>query len=226
AQDELQVAEHPLLGSVREALIALKRAELAPTTQIGVTPTPVLVRGVERRASIATEPDLEANRPLGLYGNAFRRASDDAVRGAIALLAPTTFSNIVAIEAPYARGVGRYSREDLVQALTVAKAGFSAVAQESSEAGAKRIELHTGHWGTGVYGGDRVGMALVQLIAASLVGIDEVVFHAFDQQGVAHVQQAEKYLDQLMNEPASKSLERVVDVLESFGFRWGEGDGN
>jgi hypothetical protein len=46
AQDEIQVAEHPVLGSLREALVAEGRPA---TTIANGRPTPVLVLGAERR---------------------------------------------------------------------------------------------------------------------------------------------------------------------------------
>src|SRR5450432_1466325 len=67
AQDELQCVEHPLLGSLREALIA----EDHPAMTVDDSPTPVLVAGVERRCTLATTPDASAGRPDGLYGNRF-----------------------------------------------------------------------------------------------------------------------------------------------------------
>jgi endo-1,4-beta-mannosidase len=45
-QDEMQVAEHPILGSLREAI--LSRGLPALTVEDG-SPTPVLVAGAERR---------------------------------------------------------------------------------------------------------------------------------------------------------------------------------
>lgn len=67
AQDELQCVEHPLLGSIREALVA---ANHASTVDRG--PTPILVSGVERRCAL-----------VGLYGHAFAQASAAAVRAAV-----------------------------------------------------------------------------------------------------------------------------------------------
>ncbi len=57
AQDELQAVEHPVLGSLREALLA--EGQPAVTEEAG-RPTPVLVLGVERRCVLATAPDREA----------------------------------------------------------------------------------------------------------------------------------------------------------------------
>src|SRR6185369_8740855 len=77
AQDEMQAAEHPALGSLREALKASADPRLAPLTRDDDGPTPVLIRGVERRCAIDTEPDLLAGRIQGLYGNNFSRARPD-----------------------------------------------------------------------------------------------------------------------------------------------------
>ena len=85
AQDEIQVAEHPILGSLREAL----GAEGRPTTTIANgRPTPALVMGAERRISIETAPGAGAGRPSWLYGMAFARATADAVREATTRIDP------------------------------------------------------------------------------------------------------------------------------------------
>ena len=60
AQDEIQVAEHPVLGSLREALVAEGR----PTTTIeNGRPTPVLVMGAERRVRIRDRTGVRGRRP-------------------------------------------------------------------------------------------------------------------------------------------------------------------
>src|SRR5262249_29143691 len=64
AQDELQVLEHPALGSLCEALRASTDPRFAPVTVEDGASTPVLVRGVERRCALATDPDLLEGRPL------------------------------------------------------------------------------------------------------------------------------------------------------------------
>ena len=53
-------------------------------------------------------------------------------------------------------------------------AGFSAVAADVEA-------IHTGRWGCGVFENDLLDMVLVQCIAAILVGIKRVVFHAVDE---------------------------------------------
>jgi hypothetical protein len=59
AQDELQVAEHSALGSLREALEA-EGVDARAVTREG--PTPVLIKGVERRCAVDTSPDAARTR--------------------------------------------------------------------------------------------------------------------------------------------------------------------
>ena len=74
AQDEMQVAEHPLLASVRQKLLSLalqsNRHEPRTRDRAG-KPTPVLVQGVERRLAVATDANAGQGRAQGLYGNCF-----------------------------------------------------------------------------------------------------------------------------------------------------------
>ena len=90
AQHELQVAEHPALGALREALLA---EGLPALTVEDDRPTPVLVMGVERRCRVDTVHSR-------LYGNAFARATPAAIRTATAAIAPPTISNVIAMAAP------------------------------------------------------------------------------------------------------------------------------
>ncbi len=109
AQDELQVAEHPALGSLREALLA---AGIPPLCVEDGKPTPALITGVERRCRLAIEPNAELGRPLGLYGNRFAAASAAAIRNAVHVLQPPTVTNLLAMEAP-AYGFGTYRRDQI-----------------------------------------------------------------------------------------------------------------
>ena len=79
AQDEHQVAEHPILGSVREMLSTLSENDLSyePCTRDYnksgyYPPTPILIMGAERRIVIDTSVNADEGRPDGLYGNLFR----------------------------------------------------------------------------------------------------------------------------------------------------------
>lgn len=207
AQDELQAAEHPVLGSIHEAL-----GRDARTEEDGVA-TPVLVAGVERRCAIETAPTRD--RPAGLYGNHFAAASAEVVREAVHVIRPPTRSNLIAIAAP-SGGHGAYTRDQLEQILVTAYTGFAAAVAESARlAPGAPIEVRTGFWGCGAFGGNRHVMTILQLAAARLAGVDRVRFYAFDEAGA-------RIFDEARAVPLG---EDPVTAVLARGYRWGVGDG-
>jgi hypothetical protein len=212
AQDELQCMEHPVLGALRQALVADRDAHpgLAPFTRHDGRPAPVLVRGVQRSMAIDTS--------RGIYGNAFARAPFEKVREATTYLDPPTTSNILAMVAPPG-GRGPYARDEIQDILATACIGFSACRAES---GATVAVVHTGNWGTGAYGGDRVLMALLQLLAARLAGLDRLVFH--NSGGADHLRQAQSLLSDLPMADGTP-IGDLIDAVHALGFVWGIANG-
>lgn len=155
----------------------------------------------------------------GLYGNAFARAAFDDVRAATTFLDPPTFSNIVAIEAPPG-GRGPYRRDQIEDVLLTAFIGFAACRAES---GSAEAVVHTGNWGTGAFGGDRVLMALLQLVAARLAGLDRLIFHS--RGGAEHLREAEGLLEDLPLAPGTP-VKDLIDAVHARGFMWDFPDGN
>jgi hypothetical protein len=221
AQDELQVLEHPALASLREAAY---RERFPLLCLEGGRPTPVLVAGVERRGALET--GATRARPRGLYGNEFSRARRQDVLAALAVLDPPQRSNLVAIEAP-AYGAGRYRRDELEGILATAFSGFRAAVVETRRAAARagpapRTVVHTGFWGAGAYGGDRELMALLQLVAAELAEVDEVVFYTARADGAEALAAAAGEYDAL---PGSAPVADVVTRVLTRGYAWGESNG-
>jgi hypothetical protein len=217
AQDELQVLEHPALGAVREYFV--KRDLLCNTVENGV-PTPILIRGVERRCRIDTSPNAKAGRPNGLYGNQFAHASMEAIEAAVTPIIPPTRSNILAMEAPPG-GYGIYTTEQITYILQIAFTGFSAVVYEANSL---PVTIHTGFWGCGAYGGNRVLMTILQTLAAELAGVNNLVFHTGDIPGLSSYQDAQNFLRH-EKENANNAPE-LIDLLQAGNFRWGLSDGN
>ena len=204
AQDEMQVAEHPALAALREALIA--RRIPCDTTE-GDSPTPVLVQGVERRCAIDSR---------GLYGNAFARAEASVIQSATHVLTPPTVSNILAIEAP-SGGYGAYSRDEMEDILVTAYSGFSAAKFVSQN---HPVTIHTGFWGCGAFGGNRTLMVALQLLAARLAGVARIVLHTGNAASLPVLATAQKLAE------GDGSLSTYLDALLAENFRWGVGDGN
>jgi hypothetical protein len=231
AQDEMQVAEHPALASLREATLA---HDMGIVTVEAGRATPILIGGVERRCAIATEPNPSQGRPQGLYGNQFARATPEAIRAATTLLDPPTISNILAMEAPPPEQ-GLYTADQIDYILSTAYTGFCAARRESAleleERGLKDmravVEIHTGFWGCGAYGGNKTLMALLQLIAAHLSGIDRLGFYTFDHNGRHAFDRAQQLLEQELFVGAEVlDYDMLLNQLVTQNFAWGVSDGN
>lgn len=216
AQDEIQVAEHPILGSCLEALRAQPLPGLPPLTQEAGAPTPMLFRGAERWCAIDTDPDLAM--PYGIYGRRFAKASDAALRQAVTPLNTSHRSNLIAMSAP--TGSGRYTRAELEFVLATAFTGYAAARTETPSE--QRVVVHTGHWGTGAFGGNRVLMALLQLVAARLAHVDLLVYHSLAADGAGAFEEAARLVPQLCQGAPAEALSAV----EAMGFLWGASDGN
>ena len=225
AQDEMQVAEHPLLASVRQALLA---KGLAAMTADRDGPTPVLVRNVERRLAIATRPDVDAGRPHGLYGNRFAAAHADAVRKAARRIEPPTFSNIIAMAAP-AGGFGAYTARQIEDIFLIAYTAFAAAVQESTEGGnsSRQALIHSGFWGCGAFGGNRHMMIAVQALAARAAKVSHLILHTTDVHGTESARQAIHMADQLVQTCQARcALADLAQAMAQLGLRWGMSDGN
>jgi hypothetical protein len=223
AQDELQAAEHPLLGCLREALVAEKQLAFTVTAQ---GPTPVLVSGVERRCELDTNADAGAGRPNGLYGNRFARASAEVVRRAVRVLAPAAPSHLIAIAAP-SGGHGAYQLADIDRIVRTAYVGFAAAVSESQRTwpGAP-VEIRTGFWGCGAFGGNRQLMTMLQLLAARLAGVDRLAFYVFDGDGLASYRAGEAALARVLAADPAARLADQLQQIAGLGLRWGFSDGN
>jgi hypothetical protein len=220
AQDELQVSEHPVLGSLREALEAT--GVLPRTVDYNGHPTPITISGVQRRCAIETKPTAKC--PRGLYGNEFRHADEMQVEAATKPVTPPTMSNILAMAAPSC-GSGIYRQKQLAYVLNTASTGYAAAKRESAQIGSptSRVVVHTGFWGCGAFGGNRTLMTILQSLAADLAEID-LVFWSFDDHGLRIVENARTVYSRLV--ASSNSTRDILASIEKMGFEWGESDGN
>lgn len=211
AQDELQTAEHPALGSMREALLADGDAGCAPLAEDAQGPTPFLVCGVERRCQVDT---------TGLYGYRFAGASPELLHRATQRLDPPTISNILAIAAP-SSGRGAYKEEEIARILRTAWAGFAVARAEV----AAPVTIHTGFWGCGVFGGNRILMTALQIVAAHLARVERLVFHLGLTAGDAHFFEAGGSVADALLVAHPTTLHLIGAVVDQ-RLMWGKGDGN
>lgn len=222
AQDELQVTEHPVLGALRERLVA---DGLRAVTIEGGVPTPVLVQGAERRCRVATERDANEDRPRGLYGNAFAHADVDVVRRATTRIDPPTVTNLIAMAA-LPPSSGNYTPDQIERVVVTASTAFGAAIRESSKVdGSAPVVIHTGFWGCGAFGGSRVLMVTLQAVAAQMAGVDRVVFHTGAPDGAGAIGEARETLSGLAN-ASPWDVSTLIEHLADMRFPWGVSDGN
>lgn len=220
AQDEMQVAEHPVLAAIRAAST---REGFSMYCVHDDKPMPILFAGVERRLRIDTTP--KKGLPSGLYGNALRRATPEQVQTATTVISPPTKSNILAIEAP-ACGEGFYVASQIHDILVTAYSGYAAAKDFSCEKpGIENIRMNTGFWGCGAYGGNRVLMTILQIYAADMAGVKELRFFVGDEIGKTAFDEG-LHTYQSLRDGASKSPEKFIQIVEEMKFSWGESDGN
>jgi hypothetical protein len=237
AQDEWQALEHPVLGSLREALLYDEHPAL--TRQDGVS-TPVLVMNAPRQCAIDLSGDSRGDgarqgwrsllgrftsKQRNLYGNAFRDARLDEVMAATKVLSPATHTNLIAISAPTGRG--RYTLRQSRDILETAYAGFRAAVLESQRAGTEMADvvIYTGWWGCGAFGGHRVLMALLQILAARLAGVSKLVFHIGLDADFHPFGEVNALLEELVS-GYQASVQTLLDQITDLGFSWGISDGN
>ena len=240
AQDEWQVLEHPLLGSIREALL---HGDLPALTRADGVSTPVLVAHVPRQCVLdlagkaaparsgwrawlggAAHDAAASARPL--YGKAFREATQEQVLRAVNVMKPAATSNILAISAP--TGTGAYTLRQITDILQTAYNGFAAARLESQrgQVPANDVEIHTGWWGCGAFGGNQTLMALLQILAANMAGIGRLILHYGDEGGRAPFDEAIAFLDLVTEGGLRTATSSVLDEVEALRFRWGRSDGN
>ena len=223
AQDEMQVAEHPVLGSLREYL---KARGYPPATVKDRTPTPILVSGASRSCQISTEVNVQLNRPRGLYGNEFSFAAGETVRLATDKIEPPTKSNIIAMAAP-GYGWDEYTASQVSSTLTTAYTGFKAAVLESARLQGEDtpVVVHTGYWGCGAFGGNRELMAMLQMLAAEIAGLTRLVFHTVSESGLGTLEEAKNRIAAEDLDGTTSSEDLIISKIVDMRFQWGVGNG-
>jgi len=84
--------------------------------------------------------------------------------------------------------------------------------------------IHTGHWGCGAYGGNKELMALLQIGAAHLAGVDEIVYHTFGINDA--VNRAVTKMDKEILTRSELTISDFIDLLVDSNYAWGVSDGN
>jgi hypothetical protein len=120
------------------------------------------------------------------------------------------------------QGTGRYSIDEIGLVLATAWAGFSAARLEADPG--HFVVVHTGHWGTGAFGGSRLLMAIVQIVAARLAHLDGLVYHSLDGDGIGTCEEAIRIVTRRLT--GSDSVGELIERVAALGLDWGTSDGN
>ena len=233
AQDEMQVLEHPVLGSVRHWLEekSIIDSRYHPYTQNAEgNATPYLLQNIERRVFVSTDENKSLGRPFGLYGNNFMQASSEAIQNATHILSPPSVSNILAISA-ISKGHGRYSRYQINKLFSTLYTGFMAARIETQQNENDEFEeqretiIHTGNWGCGAFGGNAIIIAIIQITAAFCVGIDKLVYHTLTKH-TQFTQAKEIFENNIKSVLFDKGPSAALLSIENLGLEWGIPDGN
>eukprot|EP01124_Arcella_intermedia_P009560 TRINITY_DN16238_c0_g1_i3.p1 TRINITY_DN16238_c0_g1~~TRINITY_DN16238_c0_g1_i3.p1 ORF type:complete len:460 (-),score=108.76 TRINITY_DN16238_c0_g1_i3:53-1432(-) len=223
AQDEVQVAEHPILAHLKE-MMNMKSRQVdvyKARTKEGEEPTPILIKNVDRLCSIATNPSKEEGRPDGLYGKHFEKASKETIERATQLLDPPTKTNLICMAALPPRS-GYYTFDQIDYLFKTALTAFTAA---KSEANKENVVIETGNWGCGAFGGRIELMALVQILAASASGIHKLIYHSGDARGTKAFQIAQKIATQIISSVPTLKINDIIDKMVSMKFLWGMSNG-
>jgi hypothetical protein len=177
----------------------------------------------ERKAKEDAEKKNAEERPNGLYGNEFAKATKSAITKAVKLLDKEMHTNFIAMVAPKF-GRGAYTQEQVERILATAFTGFMAAKVESYnavlEAEVPVVVVHTGHWGTGSFGGNKIVMAFLQILAAKLAGVERIIYHA--KSDSAAVSEAITRLDEICGRLRSDlPLSQVIKKLLKYNYEWG-----
>jgi hypothetical protein len=69
-------------------------------------------------------------------------------------------------------------------------------------------------------------MALLQLTAAWEAGVDKLVYHTFNKEGTDAFVKAKDYFQKFAAKVDGHSHSEGLQLILSYGFKWGIGDGN
>ncbi len=89
-----------------------------------------------------------------------------------------------------------------------------------------KVTINTGFWGCGAYGGNRVLMALLQLIAANLARIDRLVFYTGEDRGDRDFIKATELFDRIFSSTDGyRSIVDLISTIQAMEFSWGISNG-
>lgn len=224
AQDEIQTLEHPLLCAAQAYLTVNNIKGLESYTKVGNIPTPYLFRNVPYLVEIDTQPFVDGEK-FSIYGNAFsyyEYNNPGVLDKAIKVRKKCSFSNIIAMAAPSPK-YGCYDKDTILEMFSSVISAFKGAKCMSDN---NAVEIHTGRWGAGAFGGNEELALIIQILGAKIAEIDNLVFHAITDNYLENATIVVNDIAKLYNENKIESVDSIVNYLYDKKYKWGVSDGN
>ena len=143
--------------------------------------------------------------------------------------------NIIAIEAPK-YGQGLYTPEQIKYILQECYTAYAAAISLGTKTSALNNQrnptspiktyIHSGWFGCGAYGGNRIIMIILQILAAKMAGIDRLVLHTVTADFRLEINAAETCLRSIFNtNQTALSMDDLIDKIATENFQWGLSNG-
>jgi Na+-transporting methylmalonyl-CoA/oxaloacetate decarboxylase gamma subunit len=172
---------------------------------------------------------------LSILGNNFSSSSESTVLKSYKYLKTPQIINIIAIEAPK-YGQGLYTPEQIKYILHECFTAYSAAKSLANKTYALNNQrnptspiktyIHSGWFGCGAYGGNRIIMIILQILAVKMAGIDKLILHTVTSNFRQEIDAAETCLKNIFNNnQSSLSMDDVIDRIVTENFQWGSSNG-
>lgn len=183
-QSQIQVLEHPLLGSVYKYLEKNKIPGFEPGTTMYSKPTPFLIENVPYWIRVNTNPVVSIDgKHYDFYGWKFAETSKSILSMGIRQIQHEESNNIIAMSAPSCgRGNEEKMKNQIEMIIKTLLVGFGAAVKTTTISRKKDCIIHTGNWGCGTMGNDRELTYLLQILCAGFTGVKKIVFHGLSQE--------------------------------------------
>ena len=209
AQDEIQVAEHPFLASIREMLL-VKRFNTNTIDDNGFGSN-MIFTNIPRMCSIEISDKI--------YGVNFKNCDLENILYSTKTI-HNSISNIIAMSSLFGFD-GLYRAEQIGWLISNAYSAFVGAKLISNT---KSCSIQTGFWGCGAFGGNKTLMIIVQIIVAHLSRVEKISFYIVNQKNLICANEAVLLAKKLLNN--FSSTECIINELVNLNFNWRNSDKN
>ena len=118
---------------------------------------------------------------------------------------------------------GCYDKDTILEMFSSVVSAFEGAKCMSDN---KAVEIHTGRWGAGAFGGNEELALIVQILGARIAKIDNLVFHAITDKYLVNATIVVNDIAKLYNENKRECVDGIVNYLFDKKYQWGVSDGN